>query len=272
MLIELSDLDSSESCVQETHDDSTAPTTAPLPEPFDVENFLFGSDSGGIELDDLSVPHLAIPEKEMFSCSDTDEDTESSPTAPHLTCCPNEPLPKLVLCAHSKLYHASCFNCSICKNQIKPPGCFATVARQHRETVLCTECAERLETKKKLCKVCHRDIDNVKCAVQLKPGYFVHPACLHCACCSRTPGVAKTFSICEGQDKDYVLCSDCISVMNGNGTPDHVDSFVGRFIKDILPATFIDRCQRCRCKFKNLGFVFHQQMILCVECGFQYLN
>lgn len=288
MLIELSDLDtSSEHSMSDIDNGASKPpahahSSCSHPDQFDPETFIFGSDSGSIEVGDTapSMTRISVPEHGMLSYSDVpsdcgDESDSYSETSifPRLSCCKNEQnLPKLVVCANSKFYHANCFSCSICRNQIRPPGCFATSVRQHGDTILCTECAERLERRRKVCQVCHRQIEDTNAAVQLKPGFFLHPNCLHCECCSRTPEKARDFSICEGKDKSFVLCSDCISIMNGNGTPAPTDMYIGRFIKDILPINFVDRCQRCSGRFKNLGFMFQQQRILCVDCGLQVLQ
>jgi hypothetical protein len=178
------------------------------------------------------------------------------------------PPPARALCLDGHLYHAKCVRCALCQSQIRPTACF--VAAWSSDPILyCPECAARVKERQKLCRVCRTAIGSH--GEQLHAALWAHAGCKHCYVCSRRVPQVRAFTVVFNKKEGFIVCSDCLAVMNGVDFGERVDSFVGKLIPNILPPTFRSHC-RCGKKFKNLVFVCVNNSAVCIDCRLPQLR
>ncbi|KAK8835420.1 hypothetical protein M9Y10_020290 [Tritrichomonas musculus] len=237
--------------------------------------------------DNLEIDSLASLSSLVYSNSNHEEEEEefeeeedagiSSKPPSHLHCHPDEELPPVAVCMCEKLFHPECNKCSKCLKQcIRGKAFINKIDDSHNLNILCMNCAEEIDKNRIICQVCLEEIqkeeisnkkDRKNTATELRKRFWVHKECLHCQICGLSE--RKAYQCIKNRDKtkNYIICLDCASIMNGGGTLKTMDPFVGRFIDDILPSDFCKQCQNCHQKLTCNGFVFANQRILCVNCG-----
>ncbi|OHS97104.1 hypothetical protein TRFO_09674 [Tritrichomonas foetus] len=227
------------------------------------------------EYSDSSDFHNVYDEEEE---EEEENDKELISQAPdHLSCHPEEELPKVALCVCNQLLHPECLRCVKCNNQIIDTNAFLRkIHRTQGYEIFCMKCARKMDAERMFCHVCHGEIryeqvhnkrKGQNTVVEFQKGLFVHKVCLHCQICGLSEN--RKFQCIYGKSKNsnYIICENCISIMNGAGTSDYIEPFVGRFIPEILPKKFEHRCHNCHSHLSCNGFIFANQSILCVKCG-----
>lgn len=199
-----------------------------------------------------------------------------------LFCHPNEELPPIAMNLCSNLYHPECYICSHCSNQIK--GSKVLVTEYHPVSGLklaCMKCAKEISRKLIICRVCHdeipiEEISNQKksknTAIELRKGVFVHKSCLHCEICGTLNSNNFQGVLNKAKNKMYIVCENCISIINGGGTTSYIQPYVGRLINDILPTDFGKSCEHCHQPLTCNGFVFSNQSLFCANCGWKEIH